>query len=306
MSMQMNILKKGVADSLQDAGRYGFQSIGIPPCGYMDYLSAQLANLILGNPIQQTVFELHFPASSISFDEDVCICITGANFVPVVNEKSIEHYKPIFIKAKEQLKFIQPIHGKICYIAIKGKLNAPAWLNSQSHFSERIQTGDTFLIEKNNTPLPFINSEWLDTINKHIFHSSPIRFIPGPAWNDLEETSIQALLKNSFSTSIKSNRMGYKIQGAPLLLKGAPNYLSSAVTKGTMQLLPNGEIIVLMADHQTIGGYANIGQIILVDLPKLAQMKNDIQFHWAVVSVELAQQSYLEIQNEFHQYDKNH
>ena len=54
MSMQMNILKKGVADSLQDAGRYGFQSIGIPPCGYMDYLSAQLANLILGNPIQQT------------------------------------------------------------------------------------------------------------------------------------------------------------------------------------------------------------------------------------------------------------
>jgi allophanate hydrolase subunit 2 len=61
-----------------------------------------------------------------------------------------------------------------------------------------------------------------------------------------------------------------------------------------------------MADHQTIGGYANIGQIILVDLPKLAQMKNDIQFHWAAVSVEVAQQSYLEIQNEFHQYDKKH
>ena len=136
----MNILKKGVADSLQDAGRYGFQSIGIPPCGYMDYLSAQLANLILGNPIQQTVFELHFPASSFSFDEDVCICITGANFVPVVNEKSIELFTPIFIKAKEQLKFLQPIHGKICYIAIKGKINAPKWLNSQSYFSERIQT----------------------------------------------------------------------------------------------------------------------------------------------------------------------
>lgn len=302
----MNILKKGVADSLQDAGRYGFQSIGIPPCGFMDYLSAQLANLILGNPIHQTVFELHFPASSISFEEDICICITGANFVPVVNEKSIQLYTPVYIKAKDQLKFLQPLYGKICYIAIKGKVNSPTWLNSQSYFLERIQTDNTFLIEKNNTPLPVVQSVWINTIHKHIFHPSPIRFIPGPAWNDLEETSIQALLKKSFSTSIKSNRMGYKIQGEPLSLQGGPNYLSSAVTKGTMQLLPSGEIIVLMADHQTIGGYANIGQIILVDLPKLAQMKNDVPFHWAVVSVELAQQSYLEIQNEFHQYDKNH
>jgi len=306
MSMQLNILKKGVADTLQDAGRYGFQHIGIPPCGYMDYLSAQLANIILGNPLEQVVFEIHFPASIFSFNEAVCICITGANFVPVVNEKSVELNTPIFIEANETLQFLQPIQGKICYLAVKGKIECNSWLKSQSYFLERIQTGMYFSVEKNNSSLPTIHHEWLQRIYKHIFQPSPIRFIPGPAWNDLDPASIQILLKKTFSTSLKSNRMGYAIQGEKLALLKPSTYLSSAVTKGTMQLLPSGEIMVLMADHQTIGGYANIGQIILLDLPKLAQLKNDTPFYWNIVSAEIAQQSYIEIQNEFHQYDKNH
>jgi antagonist of KipI len=69
-----------------------------------------------------------------------------------------------------------------------------------------------------------------------------------------------------------------------------PNaYLSSAVTRGTLQLLPSGDLIVLMADHQTIGGYANLGQIILVDLPRFAQMKTGISFKFSVANLENAQ-----------------
>jgi antagonist of KipI len=86
--------------------------------------------------------------------------------------------------------------------------------------------------------------------------------------------------------------MGYHLSG-PLLHLSKPNTnLSSAVTMGTLQLLPNGSIIVLMADHQTIGGYANLGQIILVDLPRFAQMKSGVSFKFKITNLETAQTLY--------------
>jgi antagonist of KipI len=96
--MSIKILHKGLADSIQDIGRYGFQHLGIQPNGCMDLLSASLANSILQNDIHTPVIELHFPSSQIQFLEDGIICITGANFVPVLNEKSIALYKPILVK----------------------------------------------------------------------------------------------------------------------------------------------------------------------------------------------------------------
>ena len=87
--MSITIIKKGLSDRIVDQGRFGFQDIGIQPSGPMDFLSAQLANVILGNEVYHPVFELHFPASVFEFQEPMYICISGANFVPVINEKSI-------------------------------------------------------------------------------------------------------------------------------------------------------------------------------------------------------------------------
>jgi antagonist of KipI len=89
--------------------------------------------------------------------------------------------------------------------------------------------------------------------------------------------------------------MGFTLSGPPLALSIPNNFISSAVTRGTLQLLPNGDIIVLMADHQTIGGYANLGQIILVDLPRLAQMKTGMPFYFALTNLDIANKSYREI-----------
>ena len=97
----------------------------------------------------------------------------------------------------------------------------------------------------------------------------------------------------------KSNRMGFLLEGTPIHLSEPKQYVSSAVTMGTLQLLPNGQIIVLMADHQTIGGYANLGQIILVDLPRLAQLNNHSHFKLSITNVQTAHQLYRSIQSWF-------
>jgi len=305
--MSIQIIKQGIMDTLQDKGRYGFQHMGIPPCGYLDNLSAQLANVIVGNPKDAPIFELHFPASSFVFNEAQTICISGANFVPVLNDKSVAMNTAMHVCKNDTLHFMQPLLGKTCYLAIKGNIDSSSWLNSKSDFISQIKTNDQFNIipwdadNKKNSNLSYekIESSLINNIQKHIFNSNEIRFIPGPQWNDLNTESISNILKQPFYTSLNSNRMGYKLKGPSLQLMEEKTYLSSAVTRGTMQLLPNGELIVLMANHQTIGGYANIGQIILVDLPKLVQHKSDTLFHLNLTNVATAHSEYKQMQQWF-------
>ena len=132
-----------------------------------------------------------------------------------------------------------------------------------------------------------------EQIQGHLFSNhTPIRILPGPAWQDLDENAIHHFLNSNFTITKQRNRMGYQLQGAHLNLNIPNTYLSSAVTRGTIQLLPNGELIVLMANHQTIGGYANLGQIILVDLPRFAQMKIGIPFSFSLTNLDTAQTLY--------------
>jgi antagonist of KipI len=294
--MSIKIIKKGLSDRIIDQGRYGYQDLGIQPSGPMDYVSAQLANAILENELNHPVFELHFPAAVFEFETTMFICITGANFVPVINEKSVVLNTPILVHAKDQLSFLQPLEGRTAYIAFKGQLDeASIFLNSYSSFNTTLNKAAHFKIIVDTSYQGGINSK-IQHIVKEVLssfdHDPVFRFIPGPAWKDLDPTSIKLLLEQPFTIDPKSNRMGFFLNGPSIQLIEPKQYRSSAVTRGTLQLLPNGHIIVLMADHQTIGGYANLGQIILVDLPRFAQLNNHSHFKLSLTNVQTAHQLY--------------
>ena len=144
-----------------------------------------------------------------------------------------------------------------------------------------------------------LTSEKINEMHSPIFSTGPIQFIPGPAWKDLTEASQKAFLNTEYHIGMQANRMGYPLKGALLQLNKPNQYLSAAVTRGTLQLLPNGELMVLMADHQTIGGYANLGQIILVDLPRLAQVSNQTSIHFKETTVDTAHKLYQQIEKKF-------
>lgn len=304
--MAIQIIKKGIADTIQDIGRYGYQHLGIQANGFLDYQSARLANYIVGNPVNAAVFEIHFPASSFCFTRNYIICISGANFVPVLNEKSIAINTPIEVKQNDILQFLKPLEGRVAYIAIQGKIKEEAWLNSHSYFANSIQKGAQFEWEvsteisnqflKNSA---LLTSEKINEMHSPIFSTGPIHFIPGPAWNGLTEASQKVFLSTEYHIGMQANRMGYPLKGALLQLKKPNQYLSAAVTRGTLQLLPNGELMVLMADHQTIGGYANLGQIILVDLPRLAQVSNQTSIHFMETTIDTAHKLYQQIEKKF-------
>ena len=301
--MSIKIIKKGLSDSIQDNGRYGYQHLGIQPSGCMDYLSAWLANKILGNQLNNPVFELHFPSSQLLFENNYTICITGANFVPLINEKSVELNTPIQVYKNDVLSMLQPIEGRTCYVAINGNLNSKLWLGSHSYSKQTLEKDNQLNfseINLQNDNSPYLIKSLIQDIKQNVFdYHQPIRFIPGPAWDYLTDSSITTLIKSDFKITSQANRMGFNLIGNKLDLCVPNNFLSSAVTRGTLQLLPNGEIIVLMAEHQTIGGYANIGQIILVDLPRFAQFKTGQSFQFELTSIEKANQLYRNIYEKF-------
>jgi antagonist of KipI len=212
------------------------------------------------------------------------------------------------------LQFKQPVKGAKGYLAVHGGWHAEKWLNSYSthlkvaaggHSGRALQKNDciefarTGLLLEKNKIFPWHISEI--ELEKIYEPSNHIRCIKGIEWDLLEESSKAAFEKNDFVISDQSDRMGYRINGKPLLLKQPIELISSATDTGIIQLLPGGSCIVLMADHQTTGGYPRIASVIKADIPKLAQAGAGSTVHFSIVSLQQAEAALLEMKKTLRQ-----
>lgn len=281
--MSLKIIKAGIFDTIQDLGKYGYQHLGINPGGAMDKFSASLANALLGKELNSPVIEMHFPAPQILFQDDCIICLAGADFSPAINGNKIPIHQPVAVKRNSVLLFERLKTGARCYVAFLNELAIKKWLNSYSTNTKAEAGGykgrrlikDDVLNFSSITMQPlhedFILLPW--SYHHSVTPSNNIEFIPGHEWNWLTTKSQTDFLNNSFVITPSSDRMGYRLHGNALEQKHHEQLVSSAVNFGTVQLLPGGQLIVLMADHQTTGGYPRIAHITSTHLSKLAQMK---------------------------------
>jgi antagonist of KipI len=306
--MSLTIIKAGVLDTIQDLGRYGHQHKGINPTGAMDHFSFKLSNCLLGKEMDEACIEMHFPASVIQFNIATIICITGADFSPVINKKSIPLNQPVLVSAGSILQCTKVRSGVRCYLSIYNNLNVKKWLASYSTnikagaggFEGRaFKTGDVIGLDQNATINQYLKEKkcrvlsWKalpsrETATKHI------ECIKGSEWDWLTEESKQVFIKNQFTVSNVADRMGYRLKGLELKLKEQKQLVSSGVAFGTVQLLPNGQLIVLMADHQTTGGYPRIANVISAHLPTLAQMPPGTTLTFKTTDIDSAEHQLLQ------------
>ena len=125
-----------------------------------------------------------------------------------------------------------------------------------------------------------------------------MRVVAGAEFERLTAISEQNFLSQNYTISHNSNRMGFRLSGEPLYLLNKIELVSSAVSFGTIQLLPDGQMIILMADAQTSGGYPRIAHVISTDLPILAQLGANDKVNFAPVSIEEAEGLALEFERE--------
>jgi antagonist of KipI len=306
--MTLLIKKEGILTTVQDLGRNGFRRFGINPNGAMDKTVARLINILLGNDEAEAVIEMHFPAPEFVFEKETFFALGGANFDAKLNDEPVENWQIHFAESESVLTFSGKTSGNRCYLAVKDGFKIEKWLDSTStNLTAKIGGFNGRKLEKDDR----INFNQLQITNYKLpnikisnslipFYSRfpTVRIIKGAEFESLTALSEQQFLNETFTISKDSNRMGFRLEGKPLYLLEKQELVSSAVDFGTIQLLPDGKMITLMADHQTTGGYPRLGNIISVDLPLIAQLGANDKIGFHLISIKEAENLLLEFEKD--------
>ncbi len=293
--MSITILKPGFMSSVQDLGRWGFQQFGMPIGGAMDVVSASIANRICGNEDGDALLECTLHGTEILFNKTTLFAIAGGGASATVNGQSISFYKLIKVVAGSTLKLHPDPFGCRSYVAFAGGLKVEAELGSTSTYvqssiggydGKNLEAGielnlkhQIHHLEKSKDIV--INEYGFGTSNwksksfslPHIKDIASINCLAGPEWDAFDEESQHQLFNKTFTISAQSNRMGFRLEGPILSLKEKTEMISTAVTRGIIQVTNQGNPIILMADAQTIGGYPRIGRVCSKDISLLAQCR---------------------------------
>ncbi|KAA3440077.1 5-oxoprolinase subunit C family protein [Rufibacter hautae] len=313
--MGIKVEKPGLLTTVQDLGRYGYQKQGMVVSGAMDSFALRLANLLTGNPENTAALEITLSGPRLRFQEDSLIALAGANLSPKLNGTPVPIHRPIFVRKETLLEFGAAVQGCRAYLAVAGGIDVPLVMGSAATYARAalggwqgrsLQKGDVLpLISATSEQLrhwqekcpageSFLVSTWglspnlLPTYREH----PTLRVLPGPEYGLFSENTQETFWHAEFKVSPASDRMGYRLDGPSLQLQEPLELLSSAVTFGTVQVTTSGNPIILMAEHQTTGGYPRIGQVISADLPLLVQVRPGSKLRYRQVALSEAHQLY--------------
>ena len=281
----------------------------------MDPYAARVANMLVGNESTEAVLEIHFPGPQLLFEQNALISLTGADFTPTLNDEPLPLWRPVVVRKNTVLHFPRLQWGARCYLAVHGGFSAEKWLQSYStnlkagaggYEGRKLEKGDELSFRESSIYFPALLKEgkdyqvlrWKAVTGKTYQYPHEIFFIKGNEWEQLEEQCRIELLENNFIIHPYSDRMGYRLKGVELLRNEKTELVSSGVHFGTIQLLPDGQLIVLMADHQTAGGYPRIGHVISAHFPKLAQLRPSDCIHFTMIDVAMAEELLMAMQQE--------
>ncbi|MBT0727058.1 biotin-dependent carboxyltransferase family protein [Rosenbergiella australiborealis] len=287
----LTVIKAGLATSLQDQGRFGLAQFGVGRCGALDLPAMQTANLLVANPRESAVIEITQGNAVFQFERDCWFALTGAECQSTLSGQAVVTGWRYHARAGECLRLHSPIRGMRSYLAVSGGFNLPTVMGSQSTdlnagfggFQGRfLQNGDVLTF--NDPSRTFKRSVGV----RQILWGNRVRVIPGPEFKQFSRDSQLAFWRTGWTVTTQSNRMGHRLQGRVLKLTHHQELLSHGVLPGTIQVPPSGQPVVLLADAQTTGGYARIGQVIDCDLYHLAQLRPREPLHFIYCTLEQA------------------
>lgn len=329
--MSIEVIRPGLLSTVQDEGRKGFRRYGIHPGGVMDTFAARAANALVGNSRDAAVLEMTMTGPELRFHETRLISLCGTDLTATVDGLPVPLWRPVALLAGSVLRFGRCRSGLRAYMAISGGIDVPEIMGSRStdlktgfgglkgralKVGDRLSAGEAsceaqealhgLSVEagKNNRRM-HAPAWYLSRREWPAYHAEPvIRVMPGTDNTAFDEDSLERFHKERYVISPQSDRMGYRLEGAKLELVQPMDRMSEAVTYGTIQVPADGQPIILMADHQTIGGYPVIAQVARVDLPVLAQARPGARVTFERITYEEAQQLFLEQELEWRLTDQ--
>jgi antagonist of KipI len=297
--MGIKVIKAGLLTTVQDLGRYGYRKDGMIVSGAMDTVALRTGNVLLGNPEQEAGIECTLLGPVVLFEAEQLVAVTGGDLSATIDGSPVPMWRPFKVNKGSVLSFGRPVLGCRSYLTVCGGFDLPEILGSYATYLRAGIGGWKGRALKAGDVIPF---KKLYSSSDGKFNWSPgqkmypdyqgktIRVIKGPEFNLFTEKSIVSFFTEEFKISREADRMGYRLDGPVLQLSAAQEMLSAAVAFGTIQVPGQGTPIVLMADHQTTGGYPRIAQVVSADLTLLAQMKPGDSISFELITLDQAQE----------------
>ena len=294
--------------TIQDLGRHAWRRYGVPLSGPMDAFAFQTANLLVGNPLNTAALEIGAGELEISTDQDCVVAAAGAGYSLAVYTWEFSLWGSCFVRAGWRVRLKKNGFGMWAYLAVAGGFDITPVLDSCStyvrgHFGgldgRLLQAGDQLKIGMPKFPPVDLSARILNEDARPAYGNSPlIEVVPGPQADHFTQANLGMFFSSPYRLSTASDRMGYRLDGPPLVHLGQADLISEGLNVGSIQVPSDGRPIVMMADCATTGGYPKIASVIHADLPLLAQCtpgRDSVRFR--PTTLEAAQEKYRSTMN---------
>jgi biotin-dependent carboxylase-like uncharacterized protein len=300
MKSGLKVLAPGFHTTVQDLGRIGYQDIGVPVSGALDGVSLRLANALVGNPLAMPGLEILLSGPTLEVDADaVRIALVGPGASLKIgreNPRVIAGGQSITLSRGEVLQVVASQLVACCYLAVEGGIAVPLLLGSASTYVRAALGGYEGRALQSGDVVPLAIASASDRGELHLSNppdparDQPIRVILGPQLEYFTQEAVAILLGAEFRISPSADRMGMRLDGPPLHHCRGWDIVSDAIATGAIQVPGSGQPIVLLADHQTTGGYPKIATVISADLPVAGRRRPGDALRFTAVTVEEAEE----------------
>jgi len=296
----LEVLRGGINTTFQDLGRENLYHIGIPFSGAMDKRNYLIVNSLVGNKKNTPVIEFAYQGPLLKVNgEKICFAISGDVIFNIISKdgktKKGICYKTYLLEKGEKIDVLSTKKTVYGYLAINGGFDINMFWNSFSintkaqigpNNGKKLNKGDRITIFKPSTN--FSNKE-INHVNNKI---EQIRVIRGTNYNYFSEEGKNFFFNKEFIVSKLSDRMGMRLEGPKIENIVDTNIKSEGLIKGVIQVPADGNPIVMLSDHGTIGGYPKIGVVITADYDKLVQLTPGSKIKFKEISLFEAENLY--------------
>ena len=272
------VLREGINSTFQDLGRNNFYHIGLPFSGAMDKRNYLIVNKLVGNQYNEAVIEFAYQGPLLKIEEgNINFAISGDVKFNIKKDDKLfngQCYKTYFLSKNDEIDIISTNKSVYGYFAVSGgfelnknfgSFSTTVRANVGSNNGNKLSKNEKFLIKD------IINkniSKNIQYINSKVEY---IRILKGTNFDYFSDNSINDLTSKKFIVSKLSDRMGMRLQGSKIKNTKETNIRSEGLVKGVIQVPADGDPIIMLSDHGTIGGYPKIAVVISADYDKLIQ-----------------------------------
>lgn len=273
----VSVLRAGMLTTVQDAGRWGHQSLGVPVAGPMDGTAHRMANAIVGNPPDAATLEATIVGPELRMEQETRVAVTGGDLRATLSGADVPLAALVRCPKNSVMRFGARRTGARAYVAFDGGIGTEPVLGSRATdvtsglggiAGRAVHVGDRLPLGPLTTRTATVTAKQRDLPAG----GARLRVLPGPQANFFEPSALESLARTRFTISPRSNRMGYRLSGGTVASPVRGDMISDVTVTGGLQVPPSGDPILLMADRQTTGGYPQLAVVITADLPVAGQL----------------------------------